>query len=265
MCSFRQSRRFFDALCLCAFHSPQPRIFSPVESTIKSIGPSWDRVRGGTATIWFRRESGGVVRGLEVEAHQAEQRVQEPLGLAERQAEDDPQRQRGPDREVRVPPLASAKTVLRWYPRGNCILAQPDRDVAAAPEATLVLPPVPDSVLLLVLAVDSARLRCDHDVTPPDLYDGLDPTPAASVLAYTDSCTNAANGETLLSRLSHYRGPPQNKVAHPTATTTFPDPDQVLAGIDFLEMLSTVLVLFLRLHVGSFAKGRRGTSAGAVM
>ena len=40
MCSFRQSRRFFDALCLCAFHSPQPRIFSPVESTIKSIGPS---------------------------------------------------------------------------------------------------------------------------------------------------------------------------------------------------------------------------------
>ena len=26
---------------------------------------------------------------------------------------------------------------------------------------------------------------------PPDLYDGLDPTPAASVIAYTDSCTNA--------------------------------------------------------------------------
>ena len=25
----------------------------------------------------------------------------------------------------------------------------------------------------------------------PDLYDGLDPTPAASVLAYTYSCTNA--------------------------------------------------------------------------
>ena len=29
---------------------------------------------------------------------------------------------------------------------------------------------------------------------PPDLYDGLDPTPAASVLAYTDSCTNATSG-----------------------------------------------------------------------
>ena len=50
--------------------------------------------------------------------------------------------------------------------RGNCILAQPDRDVSAAPEATLVLPPVPDSVLRLVLAVDSARLPCGHDVAP---------------------------------------------------------------------------------------------------
>ena len=53
-----------------------------------------------------------------------------------------------------------------WYPRGNRILAQPDRDVSAAPEATLVLPPVPDSVLRLVLTVDSARLPCGHDVAP---------------------------------------------------------------------------------------------------
>ena len=199
MCSFRQSRRFFDALCLCAFHSPQPRIFSPVESTIKSIGAVVGSGQGRHRNDLVPARECGVVRGLEVEAHQAEQRVQEPLGLAERQAEDDTQRQRGPDREVRVPPLASPETVLRRYPRGDRLLAQPDRDVAAAPEATLVLPPVPDSVLLLVLAVDSARLRCDHDVTPPDLYDGLDPTPAASVLAYTDSCTNAPSVPSFMS------------------------------------------------------------------
>ena len=40
-------------------------------------------------------------------------------------------------------------TVSALSIRGNCILAQPDRDVAAAPEATLVLPPVPDFVLRL--------------------------------------------------------------------------------------------------------------------
>ena len=191
MCSFRQSRRFFDALCLCAFHSPQPRIFSPVESTIKSIGPSWDRVRGGTATIWFRRESGVWSGALRLRPIKRSSEFRNPSVWRSGRLKTTRSVNGGPDREVRVPPLASAKTVLRWYPRGNCILAQPDRDVAAAPEATLVLPPVPDSVLLLVLAVDSARLRCDHDVTPPDLYDGLDPTPAASVLAYTDSCTNA--------------------------------------------------------------------------
>ena len=56
-------------------------------------------------------------------------------------------------------------------------------------QATAAAAPGPDSVLLLVLAVDSARLRCDHDVTPP--ISMMDWTPAASVLAYTDSCTNA--------------------------------------------------------------------------
>jgi len=57
ICSFRQSRRFFDALYLCAFHSPDPMILSPVESTIRWIAPSWARLSGGSLTIRFRRES----------------------------------------------------------------------------------------------------------------------------------------------------------------------------------------------------------------
>ena len=41
----------------------------------------------------------------------------------------------------------------------------------------------PDSVLLLVLAVDSARLRCDHDVTPPiSMMDWTPPPPLACSL-----------------------------------------------------------------------------------
>ena len=84
MCSFRQSRRFCDALCLCAFHSPRPRILSPVESTIRSIGRSWARVRGGTTTIWFRRERVVWSGALRSRLYQAEQRVQKPLRLAKR-------------------------------------------------------------------------------------------------------------------------------------------------------------------------------------
>ena len=42
---------------------------------------------------------------------------------------------------------------------------------------------------------------------PPDLYDGLDPTPAASVLAYTDSCTNAvARDKSGVSEKRFYKG-----------------------------------------------------------
>ena len=92
-----------------------------------------------------------MVGGLESAAHQAKQRLQETLGLTKRQAEDDAQSQGGQDCQVRVPPLASAQTVLCGRPGGDRLLAQPDRDVAAAPEATLVILPVPDSVLRLVL------------------------------------------------------------------------------------------------------------------
>ena len=68
--------------------------------------------------------------------------------------------------EVRVPSLASAQTVLRRCPLADRFLAQPDRDVPTAPEATLVLAPVPHSILRLVLAVDSARLTSGHGYAP---------------------------------------------------------------------------------------------------
>ena len=67
-------------------YSRQPRIFGPVESTIKSIRAVVGSGQGRHRNDWVPARECGVVRGLEVEAHQAEQRVQEPLGLAERQA-----------------------------------------------------------------------------------------------------------------------------------------------------------------------------------
>ena len=71
---------------------------------------------------------------------------------------------------------------------------QPDRDVPAAPEATLVLPPVPDSVLRLVLAVDSARLPCGHDVAPLISMMDRNPPPMLACPLTPISCTNAVRG-----------------------------------------------------------------------
>lgn len=50
------------------------------------------------------------------------------------------------------------------------------------------------------------------------------------------ACTNEATGQ--LDRMMKAR----NGIAHPTSTTTFPDPDQVLANIEYLRVLSTTLV-----------------------
>ena len=84
MCSFRQSRRFFDALCLCAFHSPRPRILSPVESNDQVDRAVVGSGQGRHHNDLVPAREGGVVRGLEVAAHQAEQRVQKLLRLAKR-------------------------------------------------------------------------------------------------------------------------------------------------------------------------------------
>ena len=52
----------------------------------------------------------------------------------------------------------------------------------------------------------SLLTRLDFAATmtlPSDLYDGLDPTPAASVLAYTNSCTNATKGSNPFANISY--------------------------------------------------------------
>jgi len=52
-----------------------------------------------------------------------------------------------------------------------------EESIAAAPEAAFVLFPVPDSVLRVVLAVDSARLPCGHSIAPSTSMMGRDPEP----------------------------------------------------------------------------------------
>ncbi len=81
MCSFRQSRCFLDALYL---HVPlaraenlEPRgIDDQVNRAVVGSG------QGRHLNIRVPARECGVVRGLEVQAHQAQQRVQESFGLA---------------------------------------------------------------------------------------------------------------------------------------------------------------------------------------
>ena len=115
-------RRFFDAFGLCAFHSPQPRILSPVESTIRSIGASWARVRGGTATIWFRRKSvvwSGALRSRPIK-RSSEFRNPSAWRSGRPRTTRSVNAVRIARFEYRCWP--PPETVLRWYPRSNCLL-----------------------------------------------------------------------------------------------------------------------------------------------
>ena len=57
-----------------------------------------------------------VVRGIETGAHHGEDRPDETLGLAQWQAEDEPERERGLDRQIREPLLPARSTGRRCSP-----------------------------------------------------------------------------------------------------------------------------------------------------
>ena len=161
-----------------------------MESTIKSIGPSWDRVRGGTATIWFRRESGVWSGALRLRPIKRSSESRNPSVW----------------RSGRLKTTRSVNAVRtarfeyrRWPPRRpffggtHAAIASSLSQIVTSPR---LLRPRSYSlqfrILYFFLYWRLTRLDFAAPMTlPPDLYDGLDPTPAASVLAYTDSCTNA--------------------------------------------------------------------------
>ena len=73
-----------------------------------------------------------MVRGVQVQARQPEQRRDEALGLSKRQVEEHAQAQRGEDRQVRVARLPSTTAGRRRRPGTQRLLGEPDGDVAEA-------------------------------------------------------------------------------------------------------------------------------------
>jgi hypothetical protein len=87
-----------------------------------------------------------MVRDAQVSSEQPEHARGEALGLAEREAADEPQRQHQLDRRVRVPGLATRRGPPWGLPSGHVGLVQPECQVAAPLQPGLVLAPVPDAV-----------------------------------------------------------------------------------------------------------------------
>ena len=89
-----------------------------------------------------------MVRHREIEPEQAEDGADQPLGLAQGEAEDGPQGQRRRDRQGGVGGLPARRGARFRLPRRDRRLGEPDRQAAAPAQGGVVGGPVRDPVPL---------------------------------------------------------------------------------------------------------------------
>ena len=165
--------------CFSVSHSPAPHSFSPVLSTSRCKGsrtavPSAGR---GTSSVSARRLRvvwSGTARSSPSRPTTG---ADQPLGLAQGQAEHGPQGQRRQDRQRRVPGLPAAGGAWRSPPGRDRLVAEPHRQAAALAQAGVVLAPVRDLVLLLGDVVAAVLVQLERQGGHPGIRDGAIPLP----------------------------------------------------------------------------------------
>ena len=132
-----------------------------------------------------------------VDAHHSEERVQEALGLAQRQVEDETERERGFDREVGVLELPSTRADAARRPGVDGLRCQPQGDVAPADEGAIVGGPVrnavPSSCTLDGLATSSSQCsRRLHSLEQIERIPVFEPLRPRGIHAPTPATADAA-------------------------------------------------------------------------
>src|SRR5258705_987809 len=121
----------------------------------------WSRHRQCLAPSAHRR----MVWRREIKTKQPKNGCEQPLGLAERQAENRPQRQRCRDRQRRVARLAAARGTWLGLPRCNRCFGEPDSQASALAQGDVIGGPIRHPVPLLrdVMAAIFVRFEwhCD--------------------------------------------------------------------------------------------------------
>jgi hypothetical protein len=103
----------------------------------------------------------------EIKTKQPKKGCDQPFGLAERQAENRPQRQRRGDRQRRVARLAAARGAWRRLPRRNRRFREPDGQAPALAQGDVIGSPIRHSVPLLRDVMTAILVRFEwHDDCP---------------------------------------------------------------------------------------------------
>src|ERR1700751_2072061 len=112
----------------------------------------------------------------EIKTEQPKKGSDQPFGLAERQAENRPQRQRRRDRQRRVARLAAARGAWLGLPRRNRCLREPDGQAPALAQGDVIGCPIRHPVSLLRDVMTAILVRfewhgdCPGSGTGPSSY-----------------------------------------------------------------------------------------------
>ena len=169
-CSTLQARRRL-VPCFSTSHSPGPQSFSPVLSTSRCTGAA-PRLGSRHLQRLGPAAQGAVVRHREIEIEQLQDGADQPLGLAQRQAEHGSQGQRRRDRQIGVGGLPAPAGARRCHPGRDCLRREPDRQAAAGAQAGVILGPVGHPVPLLGNVAATGRLGFERHGRGPSIREG---------------------------------------------------------------------------------------------
>src|SRR5437879_7323042 len=103
----------------------------------------------------------------EIKTKQPKKGCDQPYGLAERQAENRPQRQRRGDRQRRVARLTTTRAAWLGLPRRNRCFREPDGQAPALAQGNVISSPIRHSVPLLWDVMPAILVRFEwHDDDP---------------------------------------------------------------------------------------------------
>ena len=118
---------------------------------------------------------GAVVRHREIEAKQLQDRADQPLGLAQRQAEHRPQCQRRGDRQIGVAGLTAPTGARLSLPGLHRLGRKPHGQAAPGTQARIVRCPVGDPVSLLRNVMPAVAVGFERHGRRPSTIEGSPP------------------------------------------------------------------------------------------
>src|SRR6266851_2313634 len=171
---------------------------------------SWSRHR----QCFAPSADGRMVWRREIKTKQPKNGCEQPFGLAERQAENRPQRQRRGDRQCRVARLAAARGAWLGLPRRNRAFREPDGQAPALAQGDVIGGPIRHSVPLLRDVVTAILVRFEWHETVRGQERAPPPIPSTPRRQTINPCNKVVRGTCRVEPAPQQKGAgPQQKDA----------------------------------------------------